>query len=187
MSGIGNKILVASVLAVLIVCAAAWADPPDRVGRLNLVQGSVSFKSGNMDEWTTATLNYPLTAGDSLGTEAFSRAEVHVGSTAIRLAARTELGFLELDDQKVRISLPQGLLNVRLRDLEADESFEIDTPTMSVSLARAGSYRIEVGDSGETRATVNEGEIEVAVDGRATTSARIKPHSSPSRIRFRSK
>ena len=167
MSGMENKLLVVGLVAALAVCTAASADPPARVGRLNLIQGSVSFKPGDMDEWTAATLNYPLTAGDSLWTGAFSRAEVHVGSTAIRLAAGTESGFLELDDQAVRISLQQGLLNVRLRDLEPGESLDIDTPTMNVSLVAAGSYRIEVGDSGDARATVTEGRAEVAAGSQA--------------------
>jgi hypothetical protein len=184
MSYMRNKILVAGLVAALMACAAASADPPERVGRLNLIQGSVSFKPGSMEEWTAATLNYPLTAGDSLWTEASSRAEVHVGSTAIRLAEKTEFGLLDLDDQRVQISLPQGLLNVRLRELEADESFEVDTPTMSVSLTGVGSYRIEVDDSGNTQATVNEGEMEVVVERltypiRAHQTALVAQSDSP--------
>ncbi len=166
MTGKGNLFLIACVVAALAVAAAAWGDPPARVGRLNFIQGTVSFMPGNLEEWTAATLNYPLTAGDSLWTEAASRAEVHVGSTAIRLGAGSEFSFLELDDQRVQISLPQGLLNVRLRELDADESFEIDTPTMSVSLLAPGSYRVEVNDSGDTQATVSEGQGEAVVNGR---------------------
>jgi len=165
MSQLQYKSLVACLIALLAVGEVASADPPDRVGRLNLVEGEVSFLPGNMDEWTSATLNYPLTAGDGLWTEQESRAEVHVGSTAIRLGPETEFSFLELDDQRVQISLPEGTLNVRLRQLDSDESFEIDTPTMSLSLLGPGSYRVEVRDSGDTQATVNEGEIEAVVDG----------------------
>ena len=167
MSGLRHKSLAACIAAALIVCSAAAADPPDRVGRLNLVEGDVWFKPGGADEWTAAALNYPLTAGDSLWTDAPSRAEVHVGSTAIRLAGGTELGFPELDDRMVRSDLPQGLLNVRLRELEPGETFEILTPALSLSLAAAGSYRIEVGYGGNTRATVNEGRIEAVVAGLA--------------------
>jgi hypothetical protein len=167
MSVPGHKTLAACIIAALIVCSAAAADPPDRVGRLNLITGGVWFKAGGADEWTAAALNYPLTAGDSLWTDAPSRAEVHVGSTAIRLAGGTELGFLELDERMVRMDLPQGLLNVRLRELEPGESFEILTPALSLSLAAAGNYRLEVGYGGDTRATVNEGRIEAVVAGMA--------------------
>jgi hypothetical protein len=176
------------MLAALLACSAAWADPPARVGRLNLIQGSVSLMTAEMDGWTAATLNYPLTAGDSLWTNASSRTEVHVASTAIRLGAGTELSFLELDDQSVRIHLPQGLLSVRLRELEPGESFAVDTPTMSVLLLAPGSCRIEVAGSGDTRAVVSEGEIEALVDGLAypvrAAQAAFVAQSDPPSIRI---
>jgi hypothetical protein len=159
------RILVPLVAAALLVCSAASADPPARVGRLNLIEGSASFMPGDADEWTEATRNYPLTAGDSLWVDSSSRAEAHVGSTAIRLGAETELAFLELDDERVRIRLSQGLLSVRLRELESGESFAVDTPAMSVSLLAPGSYRIEVSGSGDARAIVDQGQMEALVDG----------------------
>jgi hypothetical protein len=153
--------------AALLVGSAAWADPPARVGRINLIQGSVAFMAADTDEWTAATVNYPLTAGDCLWTEASSRAEAHVGSTAIRLGPGTELGFLELDETQVRIRLAQGLLSVRLRELDPGESFAIDTPAMSVALLAPGSYRIELTGIGDTRAIVSQGRLEAVVDGLA--------------------
>jgi hypothetical protein len=153
-------------IAALLACSAAWADPPARVGRLNLIQGSVAFMAADTDEWTTATLNYPLTAGDCLWTEASSRAEAHVGSTAIRLGAGTEVGFLELDEAQVRIRLEQGLLSVRLRELEPGETFAVDTPAMSVALLAPGSYRIEL-TGGDARVIAHQGRLEAVVDGLA--------------------
>src|ERR1019366_4385160 len=88
------------LLAVGAVCG--WADegdPPSRVARLNLINGPVSFRPGSVEEWTGATLNYPLTGGDHLWADTGSRAEMHVGSTAIRLDAETALSILNLDDR----------------------------------------------------------------------------------------
>ena len=167
MTNIRTRNFARLVVAALLVCSAAWADPPARVGRLNLIQGSVSFMAGDTDEWITAAVNYPLTAGDCLWTDASSQAEAHVGSTAIRIDAGTEFGFLELDDAQVRIRLQRGLLNVRLRELESGESFTVDTPAMSVSLLAPGSYRVELADSGDARASVSEGEIVAVVAGLA--------------------
>lgn len=155
------------VIAALLACSAAWGDPPARVGRLNLVQGGVSFLAADTDEWIPATVNYPLTAGDCLWTDSSARAEAHVGSTAIRLRSGTEIGFLELDDAQVRIRLAQGQLSLRLRELDPGESFGIDTPAMSVSLLDPGSYRIEVTGSGDARAIAFEGQMEAVVNGRA--------------------
>jgi hypothetical protein len=162
-----HLILVACVVAVLAICSAAAADPPDRVGRLNFIAGGVSFQPADTSGWASATLNYPLTTGDSLWTDGASRAEVHVGSTAIRLGPASELSFLELDDRRVQISLPRGLLNVRLRQQDPGESFQIDTPMMSVLILGPGSYRVEVREWGDTQATVNEGAMQALVDGQS--------------------
>ena len=37
------------------------ADPPARVGRLNYMTGSVSFRPASSDEWAAAVPNRPLT------------------------------------------------------------------------------------------------------------------------------
>ncbi len=48
----------------------AWSnqdeDPPSWVARLNFTQGPVSFKPGELEDWSEATLNYPLRGGDHL-------------------------------------------------------------------------------------------------------------------------
>ena len=104
-------------LATLASVSALWGDPPNRVGRLNLISGTVSFHPESVDEWAPATLNYPLTIGDHLWTDQDGQAEVHVGSTAIRLASNTEISFLNLDDQTIQIRLSTGSLDLRLRQL----------------------------------------------------------------------
>ncbi|HVO40965.1 MAG TPA: DUF6600 domain-containing protein [Spirochaetia bacterium] len=152
------------VLAVLLVamCGAslAWSDPPARVGRLNLITGTVSFHPGSVEDWSPAALNYPMTAGDALWADQDGEAEIHVGSTAIRLASNTEISFLNLDDQTTQIRLSTGSLNLRLRRLEAQEVVEIDAPNSSFTLTQPGSYRVDVQETGDTSLTVRSGEAE---------------------------
>src|SRR5437870_9529522 len=144
------------------------ADPPTRVGRLGFLRGTVSFRPGSVDDWTAATLNYPLTTGDHLWTDAGGRAEIEVGSAAIRLAPYTGFSFLDLNDQTSQIRLSEGSLQVRIRDLDEEESFEIDTPNGAVSLLRPGTYRVDVNSAGDsTLVTVRRGEVEVTAAGSA--------------------
>jgi hypothetical protein len=143
-------------------------DPPSRVGRLSFLTGSVSFRPGTVDDWTAATINYPLHTGDHLWTDADARAEVTVGSSAIRLASGTAFGVLALDDHTTQLRVSQGSLSVRLRNLSEDDSFEIDTPAGAVSLLRPGTYRVDVDSTGDTTdVTVRHGEAEVTVAGSA--------------------
>src|SRR6266852_5681471 len=115
-------------LALMLVVPATiiWADedPPSRVARLNFVEGSVSFQAAGNDDWSAATVNYPLTVGDHLWADDGSHAELHIGSTAIRLDAHTALAFLNLDDRITQVRLSDGTLNISIRYLGDDESYE---------------------------------------------------------------
>src|SRR5437763_12933158 len=143
-------------------------DHPSRVGRVSFLSGSVSFRPGVVDDWDEATINYPLHNGDHLWTDADARAEITVGSSALRLAPQSAFGFLALDDRTVQVRLSQGSLNVRVRDLAESESLEIDTPSGAVTLLRSGVYRVDVDSSGDTTSvTVRRGEAEVTASGSA--------------------
>ena len=158
-----KSFLVVLCVVVFVGVSALWGDPPARVGRLNYISGTVSYHPESVEDWAAATLNFPLTIGDSLWTDKDGQAEVHVGTTAVRLAADTEISFLNLDDQAIQIRLSTGSLDIRLRTLGSNEEIEIDTPNASLSLIRAGSYRMDVLQSGDTTATARSGEIEVTV------------------------
>ena len=162
MTGTMKFRFVLALVAGAILCASsAWADPPSQVGRLSLISGSVSFQPGNLDEWAPATLNYPLSEGDHLWTDAGARAEVQLFSSAIRLNSNTEFSFLNLDDETVQVRLTQGSLNISVRALDEGTAFEIDTPNATVSVLAAGSYRVDVGPTGDTSVTVRSGDTEV--------------------------
>ena len=146
------------------------ADPPTRVGRVSVMDGAVSFRPAGEHDWADATLNYPFTTGDHLWTDAAARAEITLGSTAVRLGPYSAFGFLALDDNTIQMELSQGSLQVRLRTLEQDENVEIDTPNGAVSLLRAGTYRVDVDSSGDTTTvTVRHGEAEVSAAGSSFT------------------
>jgi hypothetical protein len=144
--------IIFSLSAVLI--SVTWADeeqdPPARVGRMNYVQGSVSFQPGGEGDWVDAVPNRPLTTNDNLWTDKNSRAELHVGSTAIRLGSETSLTFLELDDDTLQLRLAQGTALLRIRHLDDNDNIEIDTPNLAFHIQRNGEYRVDVHPDGHT-------------------------------------
>jgi hypothetical protein len=154
--------------ALLLVFASigamtAYADPPGRIGRLNYVSGAVSFAAVDAPDWTEAVLNRPLTEGDRLWADRDARAELHVGSTALRLAPMTALDIARLDDSSIALRLEQGTLTLRVRELEADDRVEVLTPAGVVVVRQPGSYRISADpQSAIARMAVNAGELEVA-------------------------
>ncbi len=137
-------------------------DPPVRVGRLNWLSGDVSFQPAGLEEWTAATINYPLTTSDHLFTGKDGRAELHVGPNAIRLDANTNFGFLNLDDSMVQLSLTEGSIEIQLTALDDDDPFEVATPSGAVTLLRVGDYRIDTDPERDaTMLTVRAGQAEL--------------------------
>ena len=128
-------------------------DPPARVGRLDYSNGSVSFRPAGEDDWVTAVPNRPMVTGDDLWADEDSRAEVHIGSTALRLGSKTGITFLALDDRTTQIRLAQGSLIVRVRHLDDDDSYEVDTPNIAFTLLQPGEYRIDVSQDGSQTVT----------------------------------
>jgi hypothetical protein len=161
------RFLAALGVAAMFCGMAAWADPPSQVGRLSYISGSVSFRPASVDEWAPAELNYPLTAGDHLWTDAGARAEVRVPSAALRLNSNTDFSFLNLDDQAVQVRLSEGSLNISLRTPDDGTVFEIDTPNATVTLAEAGVYRVDVPRDGKTMVTVRGGRAELTAGNNA--------------------
>ncbi len=141
-------------------------DPPGRVARLNYSNGSVSFQPGGDGDWVEAVSNRPLTSGDNLWAEKGARAELHVGSTAIRMNSETSLTFLDLDDHSTQLRLSLGSLLLRVRHLDDGDDFEVDTPNLAFAVQAPGEYRIDVNSDGnETVTTVWHGRGEATGGG----------------------
>src|ERR1700733_1307648 len=147
---------------------SAQDDPPGVVGRVSYVRGSVSFQPAGTDDWATAEINRPITIGDKLWSDQDSLVEVGLGSAAIRLGSNTAFTILNLDDNVTQVSIAEGTINVHLRELDDNDSFEVDTPNLAFSLLRTGDYRVSVNENGDaTIINVRNGEGEVTGGGQA--------------------
>src|SRR3984957_5144715 len=141
-------------------------DPPSRVARLGYMEGSVSFQPAGENDWVGAVDNRPMTTGDKLWADKDSRAELQLGSAVIRLTENTGVSFLNLDDHTVQVQLSSGSINIRVRRLDRDDVFEIDTPNLAFSLYQPGSYRLEASEDGTySVVTIREGDGEATGNG----------------------
>jgi hypothetical protein len=145
-------------------------DPPGRAARLGHIEGSVSFQPAGESEWVEAVPNRPMTTGDKLWADRDSRAEVQLGSASIHVNSNTGFSFLNLDDRTVQLQLSTGTISVRVRRLNRNDVFEIDTPNQAFSVFREGNYRLEASEDGSTTVvTVREGEGESTGNGQTYT------------------
>jgi len=138
-------------------------DPPSRAVRIGYLQGSVSFQAAGTKTWSRAELNRPVSEGDALWTDLAARAELQLGSAAIRMDSRTTLDLLSFDDRTLQARVLQGAVSITVRRLPPGEAIEIDTPNAAVTLLRVGQYRLDVQhDMDSTFVMVRTGDAEVS-------------------------
>jgi len=133
------------------------------VARISLIHGEVSTQRGDSGDWSAATLNQPVMAGDKISTGDNARVELQLDfANILRLGANSKANIATLTQKDIQIQLSQGLLNYEVsKDSEAEP--EIDTPNVSVHPAHHdGVFRIEVQPSGDTLVIVRKGEAQLA-------------------------
>jgi hypothetical protein len=141
-------------------------DPPSVVARLAYSQGAVSFQPAGTDDWVDAGINRPITTGDKLWSDQDGRVELQLDASTIRLFHSTGFSFLNLNDNVTQVRLSQGTILVRVRHLDQNETYEIDTPNLAFSIYRPGTYRINVDEGGDaTSIRIRDGEGQVTGGG----------------------
>ena len=135
-------------------------DPPDRVGRLSIVNGPVSLQTSAASDFAPAEPNYPITTGDRLYTGDNARTEVQSGQLAIRLASQTDLTVTTLSNQYAQLGLAQGSVRLRAFRMDPDSTVEIDTPNGAITLTQPADVRIDTYSNNVTVVTVDAGSVQ---------------------------
>jgi hypothetical protein len=149
-------------LLAVNVAAADEGDPPTRAARLAFMAGTVSFQPAGTGDWVAPYINRPLTTGDQLWCDSDGRAELQLDGSALRVSASTDVSFINLDDNVTQVQLSSGTVIVRVRRLNDQETYEIDTPNLAFSVLRPGLYRLSVDPSGNATAVIvrsGQGEV----------------------------
>src|SRR5207244_11453463 len=83
-SKLGLLLCVAGLLLLVPPQARADEDkdPPTRVARISIVEGSVSLQPGGEGDWGEAARSRPVTIGDKFWVDKDSRAELQAGAGA---------------------------------------------------------------------------------------------------------
>lgn len=145
---------------------AESGDPPSRVARLSVTQGDVSFQASGSGAWGVASLNSSVTTGDRLVADAGGRAELEIGSLAVRIGPSTDVTVTNLTDGLLQLGVPAGSLRLSVYRMEASDTIEVDTPNGAVSVAAPGNYLIETNAGGtQTIVSVDRGRAELSGPG----------------------
>jgi len=152
------------------VTATPIGDPPARVARISAVTGNVAFQPSGDTAWSQATLNYPMTDGDRLYVDRGSRAELQMGTAAVRLGEAADLTVTNLSDGFLQLGLTQGTARLSVYRLDPDDTVEVDTPHGALAVLAAGDYRLDAPpDDTILVVTVQRGRLQWTAGGVAQT------------------
>lgn len=178
-------------LALLMSAAAGFAqgpprgypsNPPQRIARVQYMSGEVSVAPCEGNDWAKAALNEPLRAPICIWADKDSRAELNVGNAFIRMSSETSVTLSTVNPGTVQFRVNQGVASLSVRYLFPGQIYEIDTPNTTLTLMKAGVYRVNVlPDQDQTLVTVRKGSITATGQG-----ASVKINSGQ-QVRFQNK
>jgi hypothetical protein len=148
-----RRLLFSSILGLFAIAgglgwgwaASAEEQPPARVGRVSAVAGQLGFHAKGETQWSPAAINYPVATGGAFWTDPRSRAEIRIGAQTIALTYNTEIDISRLDRQVMQIAVPQGRIELHVRQLGDGNSVEVDIARGGVWLLQPGIYDIAAG------------------------------------------
>ena len=139
------------------------------VARVSVIQGNASMQRGDNGDWSAATVNTPLEAGDRLSTGDNTRAELQLdGSNVARFSSDASAKIATLNRSQIQLQIGQGLITYSvLRG--SDAAVEIDTPNVAIRPRGEGQFRILVNNNAETQVVVRSGSADIATPQGSTT------------------
>jgi hypothetical protein len=145
-----------------------------KAGGVNFVAGDVKVRRAGGQDWQSVTVKDDLKDGDSARTGADGRVEVLLNpGSYLRAGSSTEFELTDASLDNLRLRVTRGSVFVEATGYDSlGISIQISTPQTRVEIVRAGVYRVDVAQSGETvvavqkgRALVGEGAAALVVKG----------------------
>ncbi len=172
-----TRFLLITILATLGLTIFAQSSMT-RIARISLIEGQVSYlRDKDSSNWFDAAMNTPLGEKDQVFTGARGRTEIQLtGRNVVRLDTETSFKISQFTTAVTQIALPVGNATIRIesldrrqfhtvdvRDSNSDDPlyFEVNTPTVAVTLLKTGTYRINVREDGTTEINIRSGEAEI--------------------------
>ena len=133
------------------------------VARISMIRGDASTQRGDSGDWSAATINQPLEAGDKISTGANAQAEVQLDfADILRLDQHAQANITALGNQQIQVQIASGLTSFSIFK-HSESDVEIDTPNVAIHPNHdEGSFRILVLSDDQTQVIVREGEAEIS-------------------------
>lgn len=144
-----------------------------KAGGVNFVADDVKARRAGGQDWRGVTVKDDLKDGDSVRTGADGRVEVLLNpGSYLRAGASTEVELTDTSLDNLRLRLTRGSVVVEAAGYDSmGISIQISTPQTGLEIVRAGVYRVDVTQAGETVVSVQKGR---ALVGGGTAAHMVK-------------
>lgn len=156
----------AIMAAVPTVQATGEMEQTWRVARISTIEGSASVRYAGENEWSEATINKPLMAGDRFYTGLDGRVEIQLEDEIfIWLGSDTLVEFAFLEDRFSRIEVLKGVVTVRAKDVPYQRApLEILSTYFLATVDDPVRARFNVSETGESEIWGQAGVLKVNRD-----------------------
>jgi len=125
---------------------------PVRLARFSYVEGNVTWRPTDQDDWSNASVNLPIRQGAQIWAADAGRAEIQFDDgSLLRLGhgavVTLQTLYSDSNGEFTEVQLNQGLIALRLH--HADSQFQIDTSYASVKASGPSKIRVGVADGVE--------------------------------------
>ncbi|MFZ4859387.1 MAG: DUF6600 domain-containing protein [Desulfuromonadaceae bacterium] len=137
--------------------------------RVRLVDGDVTFRTPDSDEWLPASVNTPLDEGDALWAPAGSRSEVQLADgTVVRIDGGTQLDVIAVEESFTHLHLASGKLYLRTSPNTRNNSLQIDADDTTILPDARTRLRVDLLPDNEEDVALFKGSAYVEGNGSRT-------------------
>ncbi|MGQ9618871.1 MAG: DUF6600 domain-containing protein [Candidatus Aminicenantia bacterium] len=132
------------------------------IGRISYIKGDVYIQRGQDLGFESATINFPVTAGDRIATSD-GMTEIYIGNANyIRLDRDTKLDVLALSKRSEErvLRLWTGNIYLSIKRISMERDIEVQMGDVSVYVIQPGIYRIDASDRTSGTLFVIKGAVE---------------------------
>jgi hypothetical protein len=150
-----------AVLILLMLGVGLHASPPGAV-YVNYIEGRVEHVAANSVRGVPAKANRAIAEGESLVVAPPGNAELFIrDGSVLRIGGGSRLKVLSVERGAVHFLLERGKVHVNFTGLKGYPLF-FSTPSAEVDVLDRSTFRMDIGETGETEVSVLAGELYVA-------------------------
>jgi hypothetical protein len=150
-----------AVLILLMLGVGLHASPPGAV-YVNYIEGRVEHVAVNSVRGVPAKANRAIAEGESLVVAPPGNAELFIrDGSVLRIGGGSRLKVLSVERGAVHFLLERGKVHVNFTGLKGYPLF-FSTPSAEVDVLDRSTFRMDIGETGETEVSVLAGELYVA-------------------------